>query len=243
MPASHAPSMDRSPGPLPRRYRGANPAGIHGDQGPSWDGHHGFHAPRDHGTSNRKAARDIATLRPWSIVMWVARDSGRRVATVPRSLDLPCPEVPGSIATSQTQALDRPRYQGTSTSSVRGPSKTKVFVRTSGHQQLVTFISSVALLPGLDRSLDDLVPSPRRRPWPLIEMGPPTTWVPRPPTRRPGACGMIPSSSTCQGARSASLTAGPRYQVIAAPGDPKVPSSQGNLGPSSPSVLPVPRYR
>ena len=172
----------------------------------------------------------------------------------PRSTSRPGPKVPrcsmsrgarlaGSIATSQTQLLDGPRYQGTLTFSVRGPPETKAFVRTSGHQQLVTFISSVALLPGLDRSLDELVPSPHRRPWPLIEMGPPTTWVPRPPTRRPGPCGMIPSSSTCQGARSASLTAGPRYQVIAAPGDPKVPSSQGNLGPSSPSVLPVPRYR
>jgi len=133
--------------------------------------------------------------------------------------------------------------KGPSTSSVRGPSDIKVLVRTSGRQHLGTFISSVALLPDLDRSLDDLAPSPHRRPWPLIGMGPPPTWVPRPPPSQSGTWSMAPRWSTSQGDRSTSLTAGPRYQVVASTRDTKVPSSKGDLDPSAGWVLRTTRFQ
>src|SRR5262249_25432940 len=111
------------------------------------------------------------------------------------------------LGTSETRALDEPRSQGISTSSVRGPSDIKALVRTSGRQQLGTFISSVVLLADFGRSLDDLPPSTHRRPWPLIGIGPPPTSVPRPPPRQSDSWGMVPGLSTSQGHRSISLTA------------------------------------
>ena len=162
---------------------------------------------------------------------------------LPRSPTCRGAQSPSSLATSKTNAPDGPGSQGTSTSSVRGPRDTKLLVRTSGHQRLATFISSVASLHDLDRSLDDLASSPHRRPWLLILKGPPMTWDPRPPSRLPVAWGMIPGLPTSLGDRCSSLTAGPRYRVVASPRDTKVPSSNGDLGPPASSVLAVPRSR
>src|SRR5579885_1993368 len=138
-------------------------------------------------------------------------------SSVPRFLEIRCSEAsrgPGPIAISETKDPNEPRNQVTSTSSVRDPRALEVRVRPSSRQRLGTFISSVALLPGLDRSLDDLAPSPHRRPWPLVGIDAPPTWVPRSPRCQSGTWGLVPHSSTSQGDRSTSLIAGPRYQVV-----------------------------
>jgi hypothetical protein len=187
--ASHGPPAYWSRATLLDREQGTNPAMVHVVEGLPANRHHGTGVSRDRAAWEQEAYRDTVTLQPWQIAISAAMDHVRQATPVPRFLDIPCPE------TSSRQAPWRCRgpgpsmdleIRGPSISSVRGPSDIKVFVRTSGHQQLGTSLSSVTLLPDLDRSLDGLAPSPHRRPWPLIEMGPPTTWPPTPP---PGQAG------------------------------------------------------
>lgn len=219
---------------------------IHVVEGLPVNRYHGTGVSRDRAAWGQKAPRDIVTLQPWQIAISAAMDHVRQAASIPRFLDIPYPEA------SSRQAPLRHRRpgpsmdletKGPSTSSVRGPSDIKVLVRTSGRQQLGTSLSSVALLTDLDRSLDDLAPSAHRRPWPLIGMGPPTTWVPRPPLSQSGTWGMVPRSWTLQGDRSASLIAGPWDQVGSSSRETKVPSSEGNLDPSAGWVLQTPRFQ
>jgi hypothetical protein len=142
-----------------------------------------------------------------------------------------------------TLPLEAPRDQGASISSDRGPSDANGPEQTSDHQQLGTFISSVALLPDLDGSLDGLASPSHRRPWFLIAMGPLFIQLPRSPRPQSDACGMVPSLATSRGDRSTSLTARPPYQVIASSRVTEVPSAVWDLATWAASVFEVPRCR
>ena len=99
----------------------------------------------------------MASLRPWSIAGWAARNQGRQVAPMPWFLDSPCPGnwMPRFIATS---AIKPPMDLG---------------ANGSGHQ--ATKIVAIPRRRGRQAAAGNSAPPSHRPPWSLALMGPSLT--------------------------------------------------------------------
>ena len=179
-------------------------------------------APGDLGTmphQDTKAPRSMATLRPWSIAGWVARDQGRPVAPMPWSLDGPCALATGCRGSSRHRRSSLSMDLG-----ANGP----------GHQAI-----KVAAIPrrrGWQAAAGNSAPSSHRPPWSLALMGPSSTRhftssttlvpcpnrslvasVPRSRSHQVDAGGMVPSPPACRGARCTSVAGRPWRQAVCSP--------------------------
>jgi hypothetical protein len=178
---------------------------------PTWN--QGPLTPRDLVTSRPKAPWNLENQGP---LPYCQRD--RQVPSPTSGLDAMVlrtpvcrvPMLPMFIATSRTKPLDGRWNLETPTPWNHSLPGAEVSEKPNHRRQLGTVISSVALVPWLDGSLDTPDPQVSLHPF--------------------AACGSIPSSTRYQGARSAPSAMGPRDQAAASRSGAKVPSCPARLG-------------